>query len=77
MLVDAVSLPAGDLRPGAYLFLAPLGGSLPFAMMSGHDRDSLDLTRLEKLDGYFGLLSKPFHSGQLTAAIKEMSDFNR
>lgn len=31
-LVDGVSLPPGALRPGAWLFLAPLGGALPFAV---------------------------------------------
>ncbi|MFV1960121.1 MAG: hypothetical protein ACC662_12000, partial [Planctomycetota bacterium] len=29
-LVDGVALPAGSLRPGAWIFLAPLGGDLPF-----------------------------------------------
>jgi len=29
-IVDGATLPAGALRPGAWLFLAPLGGALPF-----------------------------------------------
>ncbi len=32
ILVDGVSLPADALRPGAYVFLAPLGGTLPFEL---------------------------------------------
>ncbi len=32
VLIDGVSLPADALRPGAYLFLAPLGGALPFEL---------------------------------------------
>ena len=30
MIVDGVDLPAGSLRPGAWIFLAPRGGELPF-----------------------------------------------
>ncbi len=30
VVVDGVTVPAGSLRPGAYLFLAPLAGDLPF-----------------------------------------------
>jgi len=30
ILVDGVALPAAALRPGAYVFLAPLAGALPF-----------------------------------------------
>jgi hypothetical protein len=30
VLVDGVPLPEGALRPGAWIFLAPLGGPLPF-----------------------------------------------
>jgi hypothetical protein len=29
-VVDGVALPSGTLRPGAYVFLAPLSGELPF-----------------------------------------------
>ena len=32
VLVDGASLPEDSLRPGAYLFLAPLGGALPFEL---------------------------------------------
>jgi hypothetical protein len=38
VLVDGVSLPEGTLRPGAYLFLAPLGGTLPFELGEQLDR---------------------------------------
>jgi hypothetical protein len=32
VLVDGVALPDGSLRPGAWLFLAPLAGETPFAV---------------------------------------------
>lgn len=41
VLVDGAPLPPGTLRPGAYVFLAPSGGELPFALAAALDRPLL------------------------------------
>lgn len=46
VIVDGVALPPGTLRPGAYVFLAPLAGALPFEV-GGTIRDPL-VWRTEK-----------------------------
>ena len=59
------------------LDLRERGHHLPFAMMSGHDPESIDLTRLGSLEGYFGLLSKPFNATALTAAVDKMTAYKQ
>jgi hypothetical protein len=44
-LVDGADLPAGALKPGGWLFLAPLGGTLPFAVGAPVERPLVWRTR--------------------------------
>ncbi len=46
VVVDGVALPEGALRPGAYLFLAPLAGDLPFEV--GEVMDEPLVWRMER-----------------------------